>query len=536
MPVTTTDAGLRAALRMGNSTEEIAESTRLLAYCTEAVTKHAANAPDVVLNEAVIRLAGYLYDQPFSSRYSGFSASLRNSGAAAMLLPYRVHRAAPAGAPASASPSPSPSPAPTPSGPGVDQVARDKANLAESTATDALNKANEALTDIADLLPLVTAAANPAAATDAEADDPAETGIRSWSSALIARVVRAVGLALPAVPQDGERYTLQSEDTTSEGTLRRFWRRIFEVPATPGTSTGVGHILTTTGENDRDYAWREPAPDATARQAAATANATATLALDRTTANLNALARKEDRFGHRQQLGLVKFTPDPPVLTYAQDSDFARTYRLRVDGPENLTGDIWFSKDIPGLNLNSNDRTKWTGTTFVIDIVVPANRAAAVASAAKPDGILLELKFWDAAREGAVVEVVRVYVGIVEGGSVTATAHEIAFDPSTYVYTSQSSGGFNPGGTSKLRGNYPRGLGQSHFTRRIKVGYLVVDPQVENLPSGPVSEFSNASLRNYNEKCLVDFRAGDIQLTILGIELDTAAKRNNWKLRLGSVG
>ena len=29
-----------------------------------------------------------------------------------------------------------------------------------------------------------------------------------------------------------------------------------EVPDTPGTSTGVGHVLTVTGENDRDYAWR----------------------------------------------------------------------------------------------------------------------------------------------------------------------------------------------------------------------------------------------------------------------------------------
>lgn len=31
-----------------------------------------------------------------------------------------------------------------------------------------------------------------------------------------------------------------------------------EVPDTPGTSTGVGHVLTVTGENDADYAWRAP--------------------------------------------------------------------------------------------------------------------------------------------------------------------------------------------------------------------------------------------------------------------------------------
>ena len=38
-----------------------------------------------------------------------------------------------------------------------------------------------------------------------------------------------------------------------------FWEGINEVPDTPGTSTGIGHVLTVTGENDSDYAWRAPA-------------------------------------------------------------------------------------------------------------------------------------------------------------------------------------------------------------------------------------------------------------------------------------
>ena len=97
MAVTTTVAELAAALRLGDSAEETAEATRLLGYATEAVTKHLGTAfattPDAVANEAVIRLAGYLFDQPFAARSSGFANALRNSGAARMLLPYRVHGA-----------------------------------------------------------------------------------------------------------------------------------------------------------------------------------------------------------------------------------------------------------------------------------------------------------------------------------------------------------------------------------------------------------------------------------------------------------
>ena len=64
MAVSITAAELAAALRLGDSAEETAEATRLLAYATEAVGKHVKTAPDVVHNEAVRRVAGYLYDMP----------------------------------------------------------------------------------------------------------------------------------------------------------------------------------------------------------------------------------------------------------------------------------------------------------------------------------------------------------------------------------------------------------------------------------------------------------------------------------------
>ena len=54
MAVTITVAELQAALRLNDT----AEVTRLLAYSTEAVTQHAPNASDTVMNEAVRRLSG----------------------------------------------------------------------------------------------------------------------------------------------------------------------------------------------------------------------------------------------------------------------------------------------------------------------------------------------------------------------------------------------------------------------------------------------------------------------------------------------
>ena len=92
MAVTLTVAELRAALRLNDSAEETAEVTRLLAYATEAVTQHAPDASDTAMNEAVRRLSGYLFDQPEAGRGAAYANPMRNSGAARMLLPYRIHR------------------------------------------------------------------------------------------------------------------------------------------------------------------------------------------------------------------------------------------------------------------------------------------------------------------------------------------------------------------------------------------------------------------------------------------------------------
>ena len=97
MAVTLTAAELAEAIRIGTSAEETAQVTRLLAYATAAIDRHLgtayATAPDAVVDEAAIRLAGYLFDQPTASSGSAFADALRNSGTAAILLPWRIHRA-----------------------------------------------------------------------------------------------------------------------------------------------------------------------------------------------------------------------------------------------------------------------------------------------------------------------------------------------------------------------------------------------------------------------------------------------------------
>ncbi len=87
--VTLSTVALRDALRLGDSTEETAVATRLLAVSTALVERKAPDAPGAVLDEAVIRLSAFWFDQPPSSRYS-FGYAMGRSGAGSILLPFRV--------------------------------------------------------------------------------------------------------------------------------------------------------------------------------------------------------------------------------------------------------------------------------------------------------------------------------------------------------------------------------------------------------------------------------------------------------------
>ena len=66
-------------MRLGDSAEELAEATRLLDYSTLAVEQYAPEAPSAAQNEAVIRLASQMFDQPTATRgaYANAHAELR---------------------------------------------------------------------------------------------------------------------------------------------------------------------------------------------------------------------------------------------------------------------------------------------------------------------------------------------------------------------------------------------------------------------------------------------------------------------------
>ena len=161
MVVTFSVVDLAAALRLGDSAEETAEVTRLLEYSTEAVVNYAPNAPDVVQNEAVRVLVAYLFDVPTAGRGAAYANALKNSGAVRMLFAYRAHRLGIAGAVAVAQAAVGSTANPVvdvgysgdlltvtyadgqeeeftiAGGSGVDQTARDAAEVAQTTAEDA---------------------------------------------------------------------------------------------------------------------------------------------------------------------------------------------------------------------------------------------------------------------------------------------------------------------------------------------------------------------------------------------------------------
>ena len=83
-----TPQALAAALRLGDSAHELAEATRLLAVAQVVVAQRAPDAPEILRDEAIIRIAAYFYDKPFNNDSAGHANAMRNSGAGELLLPY----------------------------------------------------------------------------------------------------------------------------------------------------------------------------------------------------------------------------------------------------------------------------------------------------------------------------------------------------------------------------------------------------------------------------------------------------------------
>ncbi len=93
MAVTFTVSEVARSIRAVESPDVLAELTRLLAYASAEVTRISPLAPDQVHNRAATQIVGYAYDRPTASKGMAFASILRNSGAGAVLLPYRFHRA-----------------------------------------------------------------------------------------------------------------------------------------------------------------------------------------------------------------------------------------------------------------------------------------------------------------------------------------------------------------------------------------------------------------------------------------------------------
>lgn len=90
---------LAAALRIGDGVAAPVEPTlsiltRLDGVADAMIQLFAETAPDAIKDEAVVRFAGYLYDQPTTGRRDSYGNAWRNSGAAALVAPWVSHRAA----------------------------------------------------------------------------------------------------------------------------------------------------------------------------------------------------------------------------------------------------------------------------------------------------------------------------------------------------------------------------------------------------------------------------------------------------------
>ena len=97
MAVTITDVQLAAAMRIGDGSTALEEPQasvirRILGSSTAVVERYAPHAPESVHNEAVVRMAGYLYDAPpgMSTRTA---SAMRDSGAMDLLSSWRIIRA-----------------------------------------------------------------------------------------------------------------------------------------------------------------------------------------------------------------------------------------------------------------------------------------------------------------------------------------------------------------------------------------------------------------------------------------------------------
>ena len=94
MVVTITVAELAEANRIGSTTREQNEVSRIRDYCIVAIAKHLGAAyedcPETVVNMATTLTAGYYYDKPTVAGGISFANAFKFGGGIRVLFPYRV--------------------------------------------------------------------------------------------------------------------------------------------------------------------------------------------------------------------------------------------------------------------------------------------------------------------------------------------------------------------------------------------------------------------------------------------------------------
>ena len=95
MAITISDVALAAALRLGDGVTPLTEPTlgivaRLKAVATQIILEDAPDVPDDELhNEAVVRIAGRLFDMPQAGRGGNYAYVYKHSGARDLLSQWR---------------------------------------------------------------------------------------------------------------------------------------------------------------------------------------------------------------------------------------------------------------------------------------------------------------------------------------------------------------------------------------------------------------------------------------------------------------
>ena len=95
MAITITVAELASAIRVGSTTKETTEVSRIRDYAVVAISQNLTvavydDAPEEVVNMAATLMVGYLYDKPTVSGGVSLANAMKFSGAGNVLFPYRV--------------------------------------------------------------------------------------------------------------------------------------------------------------------------------------------------------------------------------------------------------------------------------------------------------------------------------------------------------------------------------------------------------------------------------------------------------------